>query len=207
MMKERRTADFRSFSDVDASPIPAPGSRLRWPRAGGGGGRAAAHTPLLVSSAFGGVQGQEGRLLPFLAAERDELKAAVADFKASSWVDKKGYAAAVAKACGVPLATSATATSGFMHVKKTKAGTFSAVLPGGASAGPAWKRRGIVCGSRGLAARCSHGSRARGLLGSRTKTSAAHERPRRKCTTRTLYCGGPDDLFTRTPTMTPQQGP
>ena len=33
-----------------------------------------------------------------LAEGADELKAAVADFKASSWVDKKGYAAAVAKA-------------------------------------------------------------------------------------------------------------
>ena len=30
---------------------------------------------------------------------------------------------------------------------------------------------------------------------------------RHKCTTRTLYCGGPGDLFTRTPTMTPNKDP
>ena len=80
-------------------------------------------------------------------------------------------------------------------------------FPGGAPAGPAWKRPGIVRGSCGLATRCAQGSEARGLIGSRAKTPAAHEHSRHKCTTMTLYCWGPGDPFTRTPTMTHNNDP
>ena len=68
-------------------------------------------------------------------------------------------------------------------------------------------RPGIVRGSCGLATRCAQGSEARGLIGSRAKTSAAREHSKHKCTTMTLYCWGAGDPFTRTPTMTHNKDP
>ena len=68
-------------------------------------------------------------------------------------------------------------------------------------------RPGVVRGSCGLATRCAQGSEARGLIGSRAKTSAAREHSRHKCTTMTLYCPGAGDPFPRTPTMTHHKDP
>ena len=61
--------------------------------------------------------------------ERGDARASIETRKAL-----RAAAVAVARACGVPLATS-SATSGFMHVERRKAGTFSAVIPGGIGAG------------------------------------------------------------------------
>ena len=84
----------------------------------------------------------------------------------------------------------------------------NAVIPAGALAGPAWKRPKMARGSPYLRSKkWTYGSKACGLLGSRAKTSAAHEHTKHKCATMTVYRRGPGDLCTRTPTMTPNNDP